>query len=989
MTSRTSKNTHKLKLVNVNIENIVFIGLCILLFYPPFFRGLYFEKELLPTHIFSFILALIWLISRFKDREYNLVRTLIDIAAIGVVFMYFISIFYGVNTRLAIGEFLKYTNYFFIFLLVRDLVYTEKRQKWLLNVLVISGVIVAIIGIGSAIGTWNYNGAYVGNRINSTLQYPNTLASYLGALFVITVGLTTIEQKRIYKAVYGIFSNILLFTFILTYSRGMWLILPLIFLLFIITIPNKRKLETLIYIFANIAVSIPSAFLFSQKIEEKSYILWLIFIISSLLMGILTYLISLIDYKLREVSVKKLIIALGIILVIFSSGVIYIINATTSLTLANNTDKDTWTSIMRKVEEVQPNTEYELVIKYKGVNENSKPYAGRVRVYSINSEGKLEKLEFFNISDYTKEEVNIQFVTLENTEGIKIFFDNYYAGTSITFYEAKVIDLKTKETIKNIPLKYKYIPESIVSRFESISLKENSAQGRIAFYKDAFKIIKDYFLFGTGGGGWVTLYQMYQSYMYWTTQAHNYFLQMWIEIGLIGLLIFISFICFITYYTYKKFKNADTDNKKILTASLYVSILSIFVHAFMDFDLSLSALTFVLWALMGMLVNGMNVDKVSNVKNKNKNEILKIVYIVGLIFLILSSSSLYMGHVYAQKALAANKDKNIDNAIKYFEKASTFDPFKPEYKSDLSTFYKVKYKITKDKNYMTKAKMQIDKALKLAKYSSRFKAIGASFYMSIGQIEKGLELIDESVKLQPMRTENYLQKCDAYLTAFYYYANQKKDLDKAKEIIERAYKVKEQIKEINKKALRPLQYNEDLLYKIGAIQFNYENLKNREYEVPQNYVLNFAYYFDLDINGDGKIDMIRVWNSKEGNIKYEILEENDNNFIRITNVGKSYGIVYPYGLKLEPNTNYKIYFKARGNVKEISFRFFVYDNKAKEKNQGSLINIKLTNDWKIYSLDITTDSDIKPGTQYLRFQHNGSDAGYIDLEEVILFRKIK
>ncbi|KPU27371.1 hypothetical protein TR13x_04635 [Caloranaerobacter sp. TR13] len=985
MTSKISKNTHKLKLANINVENIVFIGLCILLFYPPFFRGLYFEKELLPTHIFSFTLALIWLISKFKDKEYDLVKTPIDIAAIGVVFMYFISIFYGVNTRLAIGEFLKYANYFLIFLLVRDLMYTEKRQKWLLNVLVISGVIVAIIGIGSAIGTWNYNGAYVGNRISSTLQYPNALASYLGALFIVTIGLITIQQKRLYKAVYGIFSNILLFAFILTYSRGMWLILPFILLLFIITIPNKRKLETLIYIFANIAVSIPLAFVFSQKIEEKSYILWIIFISSLLLMGILTYLISLIDYKLREVSVKKLIIALGIVIVIFSSAVIYIINTTTSLTLANNTTQNTWTSIARKVEEVQPNTEYELLIKYKGVNKNDKPFAGRVRVYSINTEGKLEKLEFLNISDYTKEEASMQFTTLENTEGVKIIFENYYAGTSITFYEVKVVDSKTKEIIKNIKLKYKYIPESIVSRLESISLKESSAQGRIVFYKDAFKIIKDYFIFGTGGGGWVTLYQKYQSYMYWTTQAHNYFLQMWIEIGLIGLLIFISFLCFITYYIYKKFKSEDTDNKKILIASLYVSILSIFVHAFMDFDLSLSALTFVLWALIGMLVNGIKVDKVFDVKNKN--EILKIVYVVGLIFLILSSSSLYMGHVYAQKALTANKDKNIDAAIKYFEKASTFDSFKPEYKSDLATFYKVKYKITKDKNYITKAEMQIERVLQLAKYSSRFKAIGASFYMGIGQIEKGLDLIDESVKLQPMRTENYLQKCDAYLTVFYYYANQKKDLDKAKVIIERAYKVKEQINEINKRALKPLHYNEDLLYKIGVIQFNYENLNNREYKIDRNYTLDFAYYFDLDIDNNGNIDKLSTWNSKEGNIKYEV--KNEGQFIRITNNGESYGIIYPYGLKLEPNTKYKIYFKARGTVRENTFRFYVIDYKAKKKNQGSLTNIKLTKDWQIYSLEIKTDSDIKPGTQYLRFQHNGNDEGYIDLEEVVLFRKIK
>jgi len=311
-----------------------------------------------------------------------------------------------------------------------------------------------------------------------------------------------------------------------------------------------------------------------------------------------------------------------------------------------------------------------------------------------------------------------------------------------------------------------------------------------------------------------------------------------------------------------------------------------------------------------------------------------------------------------------------------------------EYKNDLATFYKVKYQFTNESKYILKAKELTDQVADLASYSSRFNALSASFYLSVGEIEKGLDMIDKSVKLQPMRVENYVQKLDAYLAAFGYYLNQKGDIAKAEEIISKAYTIKEEINNINEIALEPLIYNEDLVYKIGDVQFYYENLNKSEYNIDDNYALDFAYYFDLDINNDENIDMLRVTNTEKGNVKYELVKDKES-YIRITNDGESYGLVYPYGLKLEPNTKYKIYFKAKGTVNEETFNFYLYDNNAKNKSQASLANIDLTNQWEIFSIDFKTDLDIVPGTQYLRFQHNGSDEGHIDLKEVVIFKEIE
>lgn len=982
----------------VKQKNIIFTLLTILLVYPPYLRGLFFDKELLPTQVFAFAVTAIWLISRYKDKDYKLVKTPVDMLALGVVFMYLISTIYGVNTRLALGEFLKYANYFAIFILARDIVNDDNKRKWLLTILLLSGAGVAIVGIGSAIGTWDYNGAYVGYRLSSTFQYPNTLASYLGAMFILSIGLTSWVENKKLKCLYGALSGIYIFAFILTYSRGMWILLPFMLLIFIIFVPNKRKLEIILYIIAAVISAVPLSFLFANRLQNSQDKLWIIFISAAVLSTVLTLLVSIIEEKLRKVTIKKLLISFGVVVIILAVAITYMVNATTTLTLSNNGDKDKWSTVYRSVGDILPNEEYQLTVKYDAEINDEKPYAGRVRIYSVDEQDNNTKIEFVNIEDTSKKEITIPFTTLDNTEGLRIYFDNYYTNTSITYNEAVVT--KEDNVVKDIPLKYKYIPERIVQRFDNISLKENSASGRLAFYRDGFKIVKDYPIFGTGGGGWVTLYQIYQSYNYPTTQAHNHFLQLWIEVGTIGLLLYVGFLVLLTIYLIKKYMSDSSDYNRLLLATIFMAAASILSHAFMDFDLSLSGLTYILWALLGIAYGTVEYDKIftkneeKTVKRKkytsSKVNVIPLISTIALIALMIISSKLayglYKGQAYAEKAIEANSNGNTDEAMMYFEKAVEANPYEMNYKVDLTKFYRLKYTNTKDNQYLIKHKKLVDDAMNINPYSTVYKALASSYYMSIGEIDKSLELINEAVELNPMRLENYAQKCDAYLAAFYYYVNQKKDTEKAQEIINEAYKIKEQVQKITKTAIRPMRYNEDLLYKLGYIQFYYENINNKEYNIPKGYTLDFAYYFDLDMDNNGKIDKLAIWNPEGGNVQYELMSENDSSFIRITNDGEKYGIVYPYGLKLEPDTDYKVYFKARGTVKDGTFKFYVWDNKAKDRNQGELKGIKLDNNWNIYELDIHTDEDIEPGSQYLRFQHNGNDEGYIDVEEVLAFR---
>src|SRR5690606_19529806 len=137
------------------------------------------------------------------------------------------------------------------------------------------------------------------------------------------------------------------------------------------------------------------------------------------------------------------------------------------------------------------------------------------------------------------------------------------------------------------------------SRFNSITTGETSLTRRITFTRDGLEIVKDSSVLGVGGEGWKTLYQSYQSEPYTSTLAHNFFLQLWIEIGFIGLFLIIAILLLLTIFLFRTIRSTDDDSFKLLLVGLYITMFTMLLHAFVDFDMSLAGYAIVLWAIIG------------------------------------------------------------------------------------------------------------------------------------------------------------------------------------------------------------------------------------------------------------------------------------------------------------------------------------------------------------------------------------------------------
>lgn len=683
-----SKTQGKFNKTNI-LDNIVFGILMINIFYPPFFRGLYFDRELLVAHIITGIIAFLYFINKVKYKEKIIIETKMEYSLFTIITVYFLSTFFAVNTRLAIGELLKYINYYLIFFLVLKLCNSMKKIKITIHTLILSGLIVAVIGLGSALGTFNYNGAYVQGMISSTLQYHNSFGAYMLSMMFLVFPLSNIVAKPYIKFFYYGITYIFYISFIFSYSRGAWVLLPIFLILYLILGKKENRLEMI------------SNFIGSN---------------------------------------------LG------------------------------------------------LVVSIKGFNEalkNAVIYKGWAWlvigvVVSISSAYLIR-------------------LFLDKIVNLKINFKVVVPIVVIVFI---IIIITFSSTLIS------YLPESIKSRFSDITLKTHSVSERVTFYKDALKIVKDYPIIGTGGGGWVSLYTIYQSYNYVSTQAHNFFMQLWIETGIIGLIILLVNLALFLYILLKLWTFTQ-NNKNSLLMSMSISSLVLLVHSFIDFDLSLSALSIVLWSLFA-LINAFCINEF-NSKDFYRFKRLKLNPLVVIIFIfiyVLFSGSLLAGYMYAQKGITELKEtKDIYKALQYFEKASEYDMYQATYRVDAANLAKIIGQQTKSKEYTDKSFKYAEKALKLDPYNAKINARVGAIYISFGKIDEGLKLVDNIIKYHPLSPSSYATKANAYMTVANYYIN-KGNIDKAEEYLKEVVQIEKDFNSIKDKLIRQVEIPKELFTSI-------------------------------------------------------------------------------------------------------------------------------------------------------------------------------
>ncbi|AKL93652.1 O-antigen polymerase [Clostridium aceticum] len=964
---------------------VVFTLLCILLFYPPFFRGLFFQKEILMTHILSFGLFIIYLINKTTKGEKVTLDSPFDYIGMFFIVAYILPIVFRqwADLREAIGLVLRYVNFFVVYLMVKDYAKEERYKNYMLDVFILSGTLTALIGLLGAAGYVNLPDVVLGgNRISSTFQYPNTLAAFLMTLFFITAEKQVSVEKLWRKNLYATAGFLMIFTFIFTYSRVAWMIFPIFAVVYLIILPAVVRLKVLFYY---IAAGLTSLLLlqpfnnYITNVEDKSSMAVITMLVgTAIFIGIYTVL-QFANERLQKRHYKIIYITLAGAAVVMGILVTAALNITTPVTF-DNTEvlEDRNNTIHRAIRNIEANQDYVLQVNVDSISNEEGQWPWRIRIVGVDGEGQHQTLLTRNGEVEEEGAILIPFTTEENTEGLSIYFDNRHPGTKVTFNEARL--MVNGEVVSNIKLSYRFIPESVVNRFNVMNLTERSFTTRTAFYRDSFTIFKGYPIFGAGGGAWNGLYPKYQSEPYFSTEVHNYFLQTLVELGAIGLLLMAALILAILTLFIIYIKKRQLREMTILFA-----ILSLLVHSILDFNFSYLSIPLFMWSLIGVVDSKPLLEdsrvKIINLQAKLNKSIAAFIPLMIILPLLLISFSLYSGHQAATAAVyALQVGGDFDKGYQLMDSAVGRDPFNKEFRMDLAQLQTSIGQQTQQQQWLMMAEENIQSALKYAPYHNGVLQQASAYYTSMGDFEKAAYYLEKLIVAAPLRQQTYETTAKIYKAMGDYYEDLGKQ-EESFEMYEKVLAVVEEVMAANAVARRPLILNQETIDVIFTKRYILDNI-NKKDNLHKVESVVYLSYLDLDVDGDGKLDERGwwIWNREGGNIAIEMTEEGTV----VTNDGNDIGILLSPQIELQPSKTYGIDLKLKAAAEDHYIQLVIYSGSGTNTQFSQHPLEELTAEGT-YSFTFTTTDDIEEGGQNIRLYHHGNTDKGFTVEQILLY----
>ncbi|KQY91999.1 polymerase [Paenibacillus sp. Root52] len=301
------------------------------------------------------------------------------------------------------------------------------------------------------------------------------------------------------------------------------------------------------------------------------------------------------------------------------------------------------------------------------------------------------------------------------------------------------------------------LPDSISTRLENINLQQHSVLERITFYKDAAKVIADYPMIGAGGGAWSALYEKYQNNPYVSAQAHNFFMQYIVEVGILGFVIFMAFILYIFYQFIRSYIRKDETERESYFLFFILSM-TILVLSLLDFNMSyvfIGMLVFIGFGGMAAAIEPQPVQRLKLSPAAARGIYTTIAGISVVVLLIVSVRFLQANNYANEAKKVAETSQSFEEIQAALDKDLVIRNTHPDSLLMLSSLYQQGFQQTQDEQFYSAGVALLQKGLRAEPYNK---------YMvtQLIQIYKVKGENDQAYALQKEYANNYIWDMEWY-----------------------------------------------------------------------------------------------------------------------------------------------------------------------------------------------------------------------------------
>lgn len=694
-----------------------FVGIVLAGFFlvAPFYQGLFFAPEQLWAILFLGTLYLVFTASRAKRR--NPVGSLFDLAVFLLPVAYLLSVFVAIDPRSAIQSTLVRVGFVIVFLLGRELVNIKNLRILMATAVALSAAWIGLFGFLVKGKLFQFTGDYVGNRLNSTFQYPNATAAYLLMGLMVSLGLWLHTTGKWRYAYLGL-SSLFFVPIVFTYSRGVWLGTPVTLILFVLLLPKGSRLRGVLAEVGVLLAAIPGILLMHAGLPTDN--------LSLLVAGFFTPVPVLLFLDgvfglFNRLSAKAKWISLGVVLFVGLGTLFgFLVKKAASPFLLTP----------QKVVEVPMPYQQgsnQVTVRAQGTG------AGHITIRWYDSHGVATVLKRVPLTPTAKTSFKVPHLAAQATVAVHV--------TKGSMTLQSIVDNGHAVSL----LLPKVLPQSIYHRLISINGSQLSVWERFAFWGTALSMWSTRPFLGFGGGGWRAYYQHYESFAFISGQVHSAYLQTFVDTGLVGGVIYLGiWVLFVRSIMRARKKTS----LPILLAGLATAALALGGHSAMDFDMSLSIIAFAAFFLMGMVHGLERADE--SLPERNWQSYFPAVFTtIGAVL----SGSLLLGYYNGQTGAGLMNQHHLNQAKPYYLAAMAHDPWTASFHIDYGN---ILLALSHNQGTLVSQGLgQISQGVALASTNPVYHLVYANALMQHGQLAAAQSQYQAAIQDEPLQITAY------------------------------------------------------------------------------------------------------------------------------------------------------------------------------------------------------------------------------------------
>lgn len=275
-----------------------------------------------------------------------------------------------------------------------------------------------------------------------------------------------------------------------------------------------------------------------------------------------------------------------------------------------------------------------------------------------------------------------------------------------------------------------------------------SFAGRTSIWSTALKMIKANSFTGVGAGAFGSVYRAYQADGFFSTEAHNVYLQTFAELGVLGAVAFTGLAVYVVL-------KCCVSNKTVST-SKFIGFGAVGMMLANVFD---SSIFVPLIAYTVALLTGISFARVDTPLIKHR-DFPRNAFITGFIVLLIVEGFVNAAYYLAERGNELVY-KGKEEGARYLELATVFNPVNAKYHSDLAQAYSAA--VGSGAAARVKRISEARRASFLEPFNPEYYADLAYFYLDEDQPNLALYFLEQAVRVAPIQPYYRFALGDLYL----------------------------------------------------------------------------------------------------------------------------------------------------------------------------------------------------------------------------------